>query len=137
VAIHVRIQVPPIPEAIEALAEGLVRLNVVLMAFADQRGVELPPLYESGIRYVREVKGEEWWENAIDVIGVVADRTGDCEDLASYRAAELRYFDGELARVRVKRTRRGFHAVVERGDGTFEDPSRIALKLEKQRKAHR
>lgn len=136
-ALHVRVHVPPIPEAIEALVEGLVRLNVVLMGYAEQRGVESPTLYESGITYRREPKGSEWWENASDVIGVVARRSGDCEDLAAYRAAELRYYDGEPARVRIVRTSRAFHAVVERGDGSMEDPSRIALQLERQRKARR
>ena len=132
-AMHVRVNVPPIPEAIEALAEGLVRLNMVLMGYADERGVETPPLYASGIRYRRETPGQEWWESAADLLGVMADRTGDCEDLAAYRAAELRYFDGELARVRVYLNRRNkFHAVVERESGEIEDPSRIAIMLERE-----
>jgi len=137
-ALHVRINVPPIPAAIEALAEGLVRLNVVLLEHADRRGVELPELYESGIRYRREPAGREWWENAADVIGVVADRSGDCEDLAALRAAELRYYDGEdEARVRIIRTSRAFHAIVERADGSREDPSRILLAQERARNARK
>ena len=134
-ALHVRINVPPIPEAIEAVAEGLVRLNVALMRFADEKGVELPPLYESGITYRREPRGREWWESAEDVAALATKRSGDCEDLASYRAAELRYWDGELARVAILRTKRGtFHAVVEREDGTLEDPSRILHEQELARK---
>jgi hypothetical protein len=137
VALHVRINVPPIPEAIEAVAEGLVRLNVALMRFADARGVTLPPLYESGIVYRREPHGQEWWESADDVAGIATKRSGDCEDLASYRAAELRYWDGEVARVRIIRNARGnFHAVVEREDGTLEDPSRILHEQEQERKGH-
>lgn len=133
-ALHVRIKVPPIPEAIEALAEGLVRLNVALMRYADARGVELPPLYGSGITYRREPRGREWWETAEDVASVATKRSGDCEDLAAMRAAELRFYEGEIARVRILRTSRGsFHAVVEREDGSLEDPSRILVDEEMAR----
>jgi hypothetical protein len=137
-ALHVRIMCPPIPEAIEALAEGLVRLNVALMRFADEKGVELPPLYESGIKYRREPTGREWWESADDVVGLAAKKSGDCEDLAAYRAAELRYYEGEVARVAILRTSRGsFHAVVEREDGTLEDPSKILVEEERDMRAAR
>lgn len=133
--LFVRVKVPPIPEALEGLAEGLVRLNMVLMEYADDNGIPWPGLYESGIVYRREPKGSEWWETATDLVGLVSDRSGDCEDLASCRAAELRRYVGEdEARVKVVRTRRAFHAVVERADGDIEDPSRIALWLEKERK---
>lgn len=138
--LHVRVSVPPIPEALEALAEGLVLLDVFYMGHADNSGIELPPLYESGIVYRREPRGREWWETAADILGLVEDRSGDCEDLAAYRAAELRYFDGEFATVRVLRTSRGsFHAVVEREDGEIEDPSKILVHIErsKQRKQRR
>jgi hypothetical protein len=49
---------------------------------------------------------------------------GDCEDLATWRAAELRAV-GEPARVIVYRSAPSvLHAVVRRGDGRIEDPSR-------------
>jgi hypothetical protein len=135
--LHVRINVPPHPAALQAVAEGLVGLNAVLMRLADERGVAFPLLYESGARYRREPRGEEWWESATDILGVTAQGTGDCEDLAAYRAAELRYVFGEPARVAIKRTRRGsFHAVVERADGTIEDPSRVLLALEQLEAGH-
>lgn len=133
--LHVRVEVPAFPEAIEALAEGLVGLNCVLMQHADERGVEIPMLYESGVVYRREPAGREWWETAQDAIGMASKRSGDCEDLAAYRAAELRYFDGEMARVKIIRTPRGsFHAVVERENGDIEDPSLIAIELERERR---
>lgn len=132
--LHVRVNVPPIPEAIEALAEGLVQLNEFYMEHALDNGIELPALYESGIVYRREPKGREWWEAASDILGLVDERSGDCEDLAAYRVAELRVFEGEDAVLRVIRTDRGtFHAVVERGNGEIEDPSRIAVMLERRR----
>jgi len=137
--LHVRIDVPPVPGALEAVAEGLVRLNEWMFEHAeDVGGVEMPPLYETGVVYRREPKGREWWESASDVLGVITDRSGDCEDLAAFRAAELRYYDGVDARVRVVPTRRGnFHAVVELPDGSIEDPSRVLAYLERNRKAQR
>lgn len=127
--------VPPVPGAIEALAEGLVLLNVWYLEHAAEHDIELPELYETDIVYRREPKGREWWETAADVVDVVADRSGDCEDLAAYRAAELRVYEDDAARVIIRRTRRGtFHALVEREDGTVEDPSRILVNLERQRK---
>lgn len=136
-SIHARVDVPPTPEALEALAEGLVLLNVWMLETALDRGIELPALYESGIVYRREPKGREWWETASDLLGVTAHRTGDCEDLAAYRAAELRVFEGEMACVRVVETDRGtFHAVVERESGEIEDPSRILVDQENEGKAN-
>lgn len=133
--LHVRIDVPPFPEALEALAEGLVGLNCVLFKHAEDAGVGIPELYESGVTYRREPIGREWWETAQDAVGIATKRSGDCEDLAAYRAAELRFFEGEPARVRIMRTVRGsFHAVVERADGSLEDPSRIAIDIERERR---
>lgn len=133
--LHVRIECPPIPGAIEALAEGLVRLNVALMEHALDNGIEMPYLYDTDITYRREKRGQEWWETADDIVGVVNKRSGDCEDLAAYHAAWLRVFEGEIARVAIKRTARGtFHAVVEREDGTIDDPSRVLVEQEMERK---
>ena len=130
---HVRMRVPPVPAALEAVAEGLVRLNVWYMEHADSKGVDTPELYGGGITYRREPPGREWWESAADVLGVHTARSGDCEDLAAYRAAELRVFEGDPdARVVVVPTRRGkFHAIVEHGDGTREDPSRVLVAQER------
>lgn len=130
-ALHVRIDLPPVPQLIEAAAEGLVQTNVALFQMAHERGVDLPPLYESGIVYRPEPTGREWWETAHDLLDVVPDRSGDCEDLAAYRAAELRFFDGEHATVAIVTTPRGsFHAIVQREDGSLEDPSRFLLAIE-------
>jgi hypothetical protein len=133
--LHVRINVPPIPEALEALAEGLVGLNCFYMEHAADNGAVFPPLEGSGIRYRREPHGREWWESAQDVLGVTALRSGDCEDLAAYHAAWLRTSgEDEDAHVRIVPTRRGtFHAIVQRGDGSFEDPSRQMLNEEHAR----
>jgi hypothetical protein len=133
--LHVRIDVPPVPAAIESIAEGLVQLNLWMLEAAEVAGVEPPSLYDSGIRYRREPHGREHWQSAAEVTSVGG---GDCEDLAAFRVAELRYYDGDPgARVRVVRTPRGsFHAIVQRGDGSYEDPSRILLDQEHDEKAN-
>jgi hypothetical protein len=137
-ALHVRLDIPPVPRLLEAAAEGLVETNVALFEMAHERGVDLPPLYDSGIVYRPEPPGREWWETARDLLDVVPDRSGDCEDLAAYRAAECRFYEDDHARVVIIRTPRGsFHAVVEHEDGELEDPSRIAYAIETANPHHR
>lgn len=132
--LSVRVNVPPVPAALEALAEGLVRLNVWYLEEFSARGADLPPLYRSGARYRREPVGQEWWESAADLVGVLTRGTGDCEDMSAFRTAELRFTgEDEDARVKIVRTSRAFHAVVQRGDGSIEDPSRILVALEARR----
>lgn len=82
-----------------------------------------PRLYESGVRYRREPPGREEWE---PIPIVLQKRHGDCEDLASWRAAELRVSgEDEGARVHVYQSApTTWHVVVKRGDGSIEDPSR-------------
>jgi hypothetical protein len=110
-------RVPARPDAFNDALEGLTRVNVGIM----QREA-VPPLYEAGVRYQDEPR--DVWRHALDVAG---ERWGDCEDLAAYRAAELRV-SGEDPDARVVTYQSGpnrYHAVVGRGDGAVEDPSRI------------
>lgn len=138
-ALHVRIEVPPFPEAIEAVAEGVVLLNCVLFDSARERGVQMPSLYDTTVKYRREKPGEEFWESSRDVLGVANDGEGDCEDLANYMSAWYRVFTDEGdARTVILRTSRGtFHAVVMHADGVIEDPSRILVNQEKARNARK
>lgn len=78
------------------------------------------PLYAAGVRYLGKDPEERW-----QIPSETTSRGGgDCEDLASWRCAELRNA-GEKCRVIVRRSRPGvLHAVVEREDGQIEDPSR-------------
>lgn len=115
--LRVGFRIPASRAMIEGALEGLTRANVIVL-----RGLNLPYLYSSGVAYRREPAGREDW--------LTADQTykrkfGDCEDLAAWRAAELR-LEGIPARAAVLRTgRRRFHAVVRWPDGTIEDPSII------------
>lgn len=101
----------------EAALEGLARL-----ATEDHAAHELPPLYTSGIRYRREQGTENWLLPSEALVAGVAD----CEDLSAYRVGELRATGVDpAARIVVEQSGpRTLHAVVRRGNGTIEDPSR-------------
>lgn len=100
----------------EAALEGLAQL-----ATEDHLAGNLPPLYESGIRYQRERGTENWLMPSEALMAGVSD----CEDLAAYRVGELRAHGIDPgARIVVEQTGpRTMHAIVQRSDGTQEDPS--------------
>lgn len=110
------------PALLTHLTEALTRMNVEHL----WRQPQTPALYASGVRYAREPSGQERWA----MVPLVLQRgLGDCEDLACWRAAELRLGGDQGARVvssaqQLSATRRLFHVLVERGDGRLEDPSR-------------
>lgn len=105
------------------LTEALTRID--LQHLRDHPS--LPPLYRAGVRYEREAAGVERWASSPLVMRRGA---GDCEDLACWRAAELRMLGDPEARVvstsqRLSPRRRLYHVLVRRGDGQLEDPSRL------------
>lgn len=126
--LHVTMEVPADAASLTAVLEGLVRLNESLLAAAEAAGVVgHPPLYASRVVYRREPPGEEDWKT---IDRLFAEGEGDCEDLATARAAQLRR-EGEQATAIVVPTRKGkFHAVTLRASGEIEDPSRIMLATE-------
>lgn len=95
-----------------------------LQALAEQEIATgaIPPIYSSGVRYRREPPGSERWQLPSQTL---SKGEGDCEDLASWRAAELRVSgeDPYARAVVVRSGPRTWHAVVRRGDGSYEDPS--------------
>jgi hypothetical protein len=99
------------------LLEALTLVNCVLL------GEEaLPPLYESGVSYRRESRGTEHWKTAPRTF---LEGHGDCEDLAAWRAAELRRAGETTAKaVPIRINGRLWHAVVWRANGDVEDPSK-------------
>ncbi len=114
---------PASAATLTAVLEGLTALNAVLL----QRRPKFPLLYESGVVYKREQRGSrgqpEDWAN---ILQVLKRGWGDCEDLAAWRAAELRVRCEEPAQAVVRRSGpRKFHAVVVREDGFIEDPSKV------------
>lgn len=82
-----------------------------------------PTIYRAGVRYRVEPPGEERWQLPSETRAV---GYGDCEDLASYRTADL-IFSGEDpgASVWTYQSAPGVrHCIVLRSNGTKEDPSR-------------
>lgn len=117
------------PRALAFMLDMLTRWNAELMRDRAASGQPVPSVYAAGVRYQREnyagVHPEDWR----DCLEVIRRGGGDCEDLAAYRAAELRVSGDQNARCMfIERARpdggRLFHIVVMRGDGTLEDPSR-------------
>ncbi len=100
--------------------EGLTAQNVAWL----ERHPSAPPLYEAGVRYRREPRGVEEWRALPELL---ASGHGDCEDLAAARTAELVVSGedpGAFALARPTKKRGLWHIVVQRSDGTVEDPSR-------------
>lgn len=110
------IDVPTHRRYLEAALEGLVRLNVELMTHRSN----LPPIYDSGVRYEREIGTENW----LTCEQVYQQGIGDCEDLACWLAAQRRLEGDDEARAIVHHTGPAmWHVRVQLGDGTIEDPS--------------
>jgi hypothetical protein len=116
-----RVRVPNTHPALDSALTVLQGVSELQLARTQLAGLPAQPLYGAGIVYKREPPGREWWQTALDNL---VEGEGDCEDLASHRAAELVVFTGEPARaVTVRTGKHTFHAVVLRADGSLEDPS--------------
>ena len=108
--------------ALEALLDALFRVNKAYL----RHNPHTPRLYKSGVRYEAEPYGQENWQ---DIPRTLELRKGDCEDLASWLAAERVVLDGIDAwpAFRWRRLANGlrlYHIIVAYPDGTIEDPSR-------------
>lgn len=93
------------------------------------RNPSAPSIYSGGVRYVPELPGREQWR---DLPSVLASGVGDCEDLATARAAELQARGVRaraVPRIVSRRATIGggvselVHIVVRHPDGRIEDPS--------------
>lgn len=123
---RIRIAIPEdkvTPEALNGALEAVTRVNESLI------GARHVPLAQDaikrGVRWSPEPFGEERFDNAAIVVG---RGWGDCDDLAPYEAASLRVTGadpGAFARVFPSGPNR-WHAVVQRSDGSIDDPSQWA-----------
>ncbi len=103
------------------ILDALIAIDILYL-----RKHRAPPLYHAGVRYESEGDGEEHWRSIPFVL-----RLGhaDCKSLAAWRVAEL-FVAGE-SKVRASMSVRDlgnsklFHVFVKRGNGQYEDPSRI------------
>lgn len=120
---RIRLAVPDAalkPDVLNASLEAVTRTNEHLLAsqavpLADEAIAE-------GVKWKPEPPGDEHFDHAETVI---RRGHGDCDDLAPYKAASLRH-TGEDPDARAIVIRSGptrWHAVVERGDGSIDDPS--------------
>lgn len=124
-----RVQVA-IPEAhvdapvLDAALEATTRLNEAMLKEGSV------PTFTQGlkaadIRWKPEPPGAEHFDHAQEVM---RRRWGDCDDLAPWHAASLRHTGedpGARAIVRKSGPRR-WHAIVQRSDGSIDDPSKAA-----------
>lgn len=117
---------------LSALLECLTAINLHHI----KRHPIVPKLYSSGVRYMAEGKRRSGrpQEYFADIPTVQRLGVGDCEDLACWRAAELRFLGEHAVAIPVKQPARDgrgelWHVVVKRGNGTIEDPSkRLGMK---------
>lgn len=118
-----------IPEAhvsegvLNAALESVTRLNESMLREDSIPSFERA--LKQGIKWQPEPPGDEHFDHG----GTVYKRRwGDCDDLAPYHAASLRH-SGEDPNASAIVTRTGpkmWHAVVKRGDGSIDDPSKRA-----------
>jgi hypothetical protein len=103
------------------LLEGLIAADVAYLLDTPNT----PWLYESGVVYEEEPDGRDHWQ---DIPTTLALRVGDCEDLGSWRVAELRVRSREHAKPVIRSSiighRTVYHVAVQRADGRLEDPSK-------------
>jgi hypothetical protein len=106
------------------LLEALITENIAYLRVHP----DTPWLYQSGVTYEEEEGERDDWT---DIAETRALGVGDCEDLASWRIAELRVRAREAAAIPyvsariVGGNRTVFHVAVRRADGRIEDPSRV------------
>lgn len=107
---------------LNASLEAVTRLN---QAMLKERSI---PTFRRAVNQVRwrpEPPGDEHFDHAKTVL---SRGWGDCDDLAPWHASSLRHTGEDPgARAIVKRSGpKRWHAVVQRSDGSIDDPSREA-----------
>jgi hypothetical protein len=104
------------------LVEALAGADERQLAERAAAGDPIPPIYRSGVTCGR---GSESGEIR-DVLAILRDGTGDSDELAAWRAAELRHL-GVAAQVALEEVKPGgyWRALVLHPDGRLEDPTRF------------
>lgn len=122
----VRIAVPEehvSPAILNAGLEMNTRVNEALIRAGDAPTFD--KAVKNGLRWRPEPPGLESFDHAGKTMG---RKWGDCDDLAPHRAATLRVTgEDPLAKAVVYKSGPGrWHAIVQRGSGSLEDPSQTA-----------
>ena len=123
---RIRLTIPP--DLVSPATLGVALEASTRVAQAELARGRAPSIAEGirrGVRWRPEPPGDESFDLPSDVM---ARGWGDCDDLAPWRAADLR-LSGEDPRARaiaIPSGPRRWHAIVERSNGEREDPSRWA-----------
>lgn len=113
---------------LNACLESLVCQNLWQMRQLELVGRRLPPLYQARVVYRRDPPGAREWFRSLARVYITG--WGDCDDLASIRAAEIRRAGGHaLAEVRRTPNPNTLHAVVTDGATVIEDPCAVLAAL--------
>jgi hypothetical protein len=104
---------------LDAALESVTRLDETLL---EEGAPSFERALRSGIEWRPEPPGEESFDHLHTILG---RGHGDCDDLAPYHAASLRHSgeDPHATAVVRKSGPNRWHAVVQRGDGSIDDPS--------------
>jgi hypothetical protein len=114
--------VPWTVEGVRAACAALTTINLVLMrAVQAETGKRVPPLYATGVRYQRQRGPERFLPWPL----VLRRRTGDCDQLAAWRSAELQLQGIRARAVPYFAGPRTMHVIVIYPDGRREDPSKL------------
>jgi hypothetical protein len=108
------------PEALDSVLEAVTRTDEQIIG--SGKAPLAAEAIKRGVRWSPEPIGEERFDNASTVL---RRGWGDCDDLAPYHAASLRVTGvdpGAIARV-IKSGPNTWHALVQRSDGSIDDPS--------------
>jgi hypothetical protein len=116
--------------------QPLLKLLAALVAL-DRQEIRMyrniPWLYKSGVRYKREPKIPGRTEQWQTITQLIRSGSGDCEDLAAARSAEIQERKGIKAIPWLLKKGNVWHVVVRYPDGTLEDPSaRLGMKKPKR-----
>lgn len=102
---------------LNVLVRALCALDVMYL----RANPNTPRLKESGVRYANQPRG---CERFLTVPAILAKGNADCDQLAPWRAAELRVRDGIQAMPEVRRMSENlWHVFVRMPDGSVEDIS--------------
>lgn len=110
-------------DVLDAALESVTRLNEKQLA--QKQVPYFGEAVRRGVRWRPEPPGQEHFDHAAKV---VSRGWGDCDDLAPYHAATLRHTgeDPEAFAFARRSGPKRWHAVVRRGDGSVDDPSKTA-----------
>lgn len=119
----IELTVPWTVQGVRIACAALTTLNRLIMRAVPvlTGGKRVPPLYKARVRYRRQ-RGRERF---LPCIVVMARRSGDCDQLACWRAAELQEAGIKARAVPYRVNARTMHVIVVHPDGRREDPSKL------------